>query len=108
MQRFDEADALRRYKQGDAEARRQLIESYLPLARRLAARYRNSGESSEDLEQVASLGLIKAIDRYEPGAGCVRPLRGAHDRRRAQAPLSRQGLGNARAALSPGARDRGQ
>ena len=41
----------------------------MPLARRLAGRYRNSGESQEDLEQVAYLGLIKAIDRYDPALG---------------------------------------
>ena len=69
MQRFDEEDALQRYKQGDVAARRQLIEHYVPLAKRLAGRYRSSGESIEDLEQVASLGLIKAIDRFEPGEG---------------------------------------
>ena len=66
---FDEQLALRRYKEGDLSARETVIEHFLPLARRLAARYRNSGESLEDLEQVASVGLIKAIDRYEPGVG---------------------------------------
>ncbi len=66
---IDEQDTLRRYRAGDPAARAELIEHHLPLARRLAGRYRNSGESSEDLEQVASLGLIKAIDRYRPDAG---------------------------------------
>jgi len=66
---FDEQEALRRYQGGDPEARAKLIEHYLPLAKRLASRYRNSGEASDDLEQVASLGLIKAIDRYRPEAG---------------------------------------
>ncbi len=41
----------------------------MPLARRLASRYRYSGESLDDLVQVACLGLIKAIDRYDPTAG---------------------------------------
>ncbi len=41
----------------------------MPLARRLAARYRHSGEALDDLIQVACLGLIKAIDRYDPAAG---------------------------------------
>ena len=41
----------------------------MPLARRLAARYRHSGEALDDLVQVACLGLIKAIDRYDPDAG---------------------------------------
>jgi RNA polymerase sigma-B factor len=39
------------------------------LARRLAARHRYSGESREDLEQVAFVGLLKAIDRYDPALG---------------------------------------
>jgi len=69
MREFDEEGALQRYKQGDVSARQELIEHYVPLAKRLAGRYRSSGESIEDLEQVASLGLIKAIDRFEPGEG---------------------------------------
>lgn len=61
---------LERYReQGDLRAREELIARLLPLARRLAGRYRNSGESQEDLEQVASVGLIKAVDRYEPEVG---------------------------------------
>ncbi|HEY7629299.1 MAG TPA: SigB/SigF/SigG family RNA polymerase sigma factor [Thermoleophilaceae bacterium] len=50
-------------------ARDQLLERYLPLARSLARRYEGRGESLEDLEQVASLGLVKAIDRFEPERG---------------------------------------
>jgi RNA polymerase sigma-B factor len=49
----------------DARAREQLIERYLPLARRLARRYQRAEEPLEDLVQVASLGLIKAIDRFD-------------------------------------------
>ncbi|MBU2664400.1 SigB/SigF/SigG family RNA polymerase sigma factor [Actinoplanes bogorensis] len=41
----------------------------LPFARRMARRYRGRGESFEDIEQVARLGLVKAIDRYDPGRG---------------------------------------
>lgn len=52
-----------------ATARDELITDLLPLARRLAGRYRRSGESLEDLEQVAYLGLVKAVDRYDPEAG---------------------------------------
>jgi RNA polymerase sigma-B factor len=51
--------------QGDARAREQLIERYLPLARRLARRYQRAEEPLEDLVQVACLGLIKAIDRFD-------------------------------------------
>ena len=56
-------------RDGDLHARRQLLERYLPLARSLAGRYERDGESFEDLLQVASLGLLKAIDRFEPERG---------------------------------------
>src|SRR5919205_2266440 len=41
----------------------------MPLARQLAARYRHAGEPLEDLVQVACVGLLKAVDRYEPERG---------------------------------------
>jgi RNA polymerase sigma-B factor len=50
---------------GEERAREQLAERYLPLARRLARRYQRSEEPLDDLEQVASLGLLKAIDRFD-------------------------------------------
>ncbi|MET9735701.1 SigB/SigF/SigG family RNA polymerase sigma factor [Streptomyces sp. NPDC006458] len=49
--------------------REELTEAWLPMAHRIAGRFRNRGESLEDLRQVAALGLVKAIDRYEPGRG---------------------------------------
>ena len=51
---------------GDQAAREQLVERFLPLARQLARRYRRGGEPLDDLIQVASLGLLKAIDRFDP------------------------------------------
>jgi RNA polymerase sigma-B factor len=54
---------------GDARARAQLAERYLPLARALALRYRHSHEPIDDLVQVASVGLVKAIDRWDPDRG---------------------------------------
>jgi RNA polymerase sigma-B factor len=51
------------------ENREQVVRRYLPLARSLAARYRRSGEPIEDLEQVACIGLLNAIDRYDPERG---------------------------------------
>ena len=56
---------------GDRHARSALIERFLPLARALAGRYHRSGEPLEDLVQVASVALVKAIDRYDPGRGCA-------------------------------------
>jgi RNA polymerase sigma-B factor len=51
---------------GDPAARAQLVERFLPLARQLARRYQRGGEQLDDLVQVASLGLLKAIDRFDP------------------------------------------
>jgi RNA polymerase sigma-B factor len=53
----------------DEFARAQVIERYLPLARRLARRYVGTREPFDDLLQVASLGLVKAVDRFEPERG---------------------------------------
>ncbi|SDJ53493.1 RNA polymerase sigma factor SigF [Streptomyces indicus] len=46
--------------------RQQLVCAWLPMADRLAGRFRGRGESYEDLRQVAALGLVKAVDRYDP------------------------------------------
>src|SRR4051794_3477759 len=57
---------LRRYhEQGDVRARDELAERFLPLARRLAGRFERSGQSNEDLVPVASVGLLKAIARFD-------------------------------------------
>ena len=53
----------------DPRLRDELIERHLPLARRLAGRYSYSDEPFDDLVQVACIGLIKAIDRFEPRHG---------------------------------------
>jgi RNA polymerase sigma-B factor len=60
---------IRYHEEGDLAAREELCERFLPLARDLALRYTYTDEPLEDLAQVASLGLIKAIDRFEPGRG---------------------------------------
>jgi RNA polymerase sigma-B factor len=68
--RAEDQRLLQRYhRNGDLAARDQLIERFLPLARQLAARYKHAGEPYEDLVQVACVGLIKAVDRYEPERG---------------------------------------
>ena len=53
----------------DPQLRDELVRRHLPLARRLAGRYSYSDEPFDDLVQVASIGLIKAIDRFDPGNG---------------------------------------
>src|SRR5215471_12638481 len=64
------ADLFQRWReQGDLRARETLIEQYLPLAHRLARRYAMSGEPMDDLVQIASLGLVKAVERFDPARG---------------------------------------
>jgi RNA polymerase sigma-B factor len=58
---------LRRH--GRAEDRERLVRRYLPLAHSLAARYRGSEEPFEDLLQVAYVGLLNAVDRFDPARG---------------------------------------
>lgn len=59
-----------RYRQGgDVHAREQLVRRFLPLARRLARRYERASEPLEDLVQVACVGLVKAIDRFDSEQG---------------------------------------
>ena len=56
-------------RDGDAKAREQLVARFLPLARKLALRYAGGPEPLEDRVQVASLGLLKAIDRFDASRG---------------------------------------
>jgi RNA polymerase sigma-B factor len=58
-----------RQKRGEPGARNELIERYMPLARSLALRYRRASEPLDDLIQVASVGLVKAVDRWDPDRG---------------------------------------
>ena len=53
----------------DPGARAALIEEFMPLAGRLAWRFRRSNDSPEDLVQVAYIGLVKAVDRFDPERG---------------------------------------
>lgn len=70
----DTADAFRRLAALPPGPRRdalraQIVEAWLPMADRLAGRFRNRGENADDLRQVAALGLVKAVDRYDPERG---------------------------------------
>jgi RNA polymerase sigma-B factor len=60
---------LRYHRQGDMAARDEVAARLLPFARSLAARYSHTNESLDDLTQVASLALLKAIDRFDPDRG---------------------------------------
>jgi len=68
--RADDQRLFERYRRdGDLSARDALVERFLPLAHYLARRYRNSDAHAEDLVQVASIGLLNALDRYDPDRG---------------------------------------
>ena len=67
LARAEDRRLLERYhRDGDITAREALVTRFLPLARQLARRYQRGGEQLDDLVQVASLGLLKAIDRFDP------------------------------------------
>jgi RNA polymerase sigma-B factor len=53
--------------------RDQVIEAFLPLAQHLANRFGGRGEPIEDLVQTATVGLIKAVDKFDPGRGAEFP-----------------------------------
>jgi RNA polymerase sigma-B factor len=64
------ADVLRRYAETrDAELRDGLIEAHLGLVRQLARRFANRGETFDDLFQAGTIGLIKAVDGFDPDLG---------------------------------------
>jgi RNA polymerase sigma-B factor len=67
--REDRRLLIRYHEEGDASAREELVERFLPLARQLARRYQRQNEPLDDLMQVASMGLVKAIDRFDPERG---------------------------------------
>ena len=58
-----------RFASGDESAREELVREHQGLIRYLAKRFAGKGEPIEDLEQVASIGLLKTIDRFDPERG---------------------------------------
>ena len=54
---------------GDDGAREQIVSRFLPMARRRALRYKRGGEPADDLVQVASMGLVKAVERFDHRRG---------------------------------------
>ena len=70
--RVENSDLFIRWQQsGDQRAREELVDRFLPLARNLARRYAGAREPFDDLLQVASLGLVKAIDRFDINRGAA-------------------------------------
>jgi RNA polymerase sigma-B factor len=59
----------RYHRDGDLAARDEIVSRYLGLAHAVARRYSRSGARDDDLDQVASLGLVKAVDRFETERG---------------------------------------
>jgi RNA polymerase sigma-B factor len=70
MSRTDPQNLMREYQRtSDPRLREQLVHRYLPLARSLARRFASGGEPLEDLEQVAALALVKAVDGFDADRG---------------------------------------
>ncbi|MFF1400898.1 SigB/SigF/SigG family RNA polymerase sigma factor [Streptomyces sp. NPDC058287] len=53
--------------------REEVVEAWLPVAHRIAVRFHNKGENVEDLRQVAAMGLLKAVNNYDPQRGRFEP-----------------------------------
>ena len=68
--RGEERELFERYRRGGERAVRDaLVVRFLPLVRHLASRYRYTSEPFDDLVQAGSIGLLKAIERYDPERG---------------------------------------
>ena len=68
--RFPDEELLVAYhRERDPDAQEELVRRFIPFARKLALRYAHSREPLDDLVQVASLGLLNALNRFEPGFG---------------------------------------
>ncbi|MFF9623254.1 SigB/SigF/SigG family RNA polymerase sigma factor [Streptomyces griseosporeus] len=74
----DTAESFARFaRAGDGPERERLLEeltrAWLPMAHRIASGFRDKGEATEDLRQVAAVGLVKAIRRFDPARGAFEP-----------------------------------
>lgn len=70
---IDNGDTIERFREyrrtRDRDLRNQLVEEHIELARALARRFANRNEPLDDLEQVAMLGVLKAVERFDPEFG---------------------------------------
>ena len=66
----EEQDMIRRFHKGDMNARRRLIESNLRFVIKMSLNYRNQGLSLADLIQEGNLGLIEALEKFDPSKNC--------------------------------------
>ena len=66
----EEREMIRRFHHGDMEARRRLIESNLRFVIKMALNFRNQGLSLADLIQEGNLGLIEALEKFDPSKNC--------------------------------------
>src|SRR5689334_24950438 len=64
-----DADFFEYRRTGDRDLRNALIERHLGIAHHLAHRYRHRGVADEDLVQVATIGLLKSVERFDPERG---------------------------------------
>lgn len=73
----EEIDLSKRAKAGDKGARQRLIEKNLRLVVSVAKKYRGMGLPFEDLIQEGNIGLMKAVEKFDPDRGycCVTPVR---------------------------------
>lgn len=69
LSRLTDEELIRRHREGDRAALEELTARYRPLAIGLARRYAYTSETADDLEQVACIGLVAAINRYDVERG---------------------------------------
>ncbi len=70
LEEQDEIELAKKIKQGDAKARQQMIEANLRLVVHLVKSYQNRGLATEDLIEEGNLGLIRAVERFDPSFNC--------------------------------------
>ncbi len=66
----EERKLVRKFRRGNEEARRRLIEANMRFVVKTALQYKSQGMSLEDLIQEGNLGLIEALEKFDPNKGC--------------------------------------